>query len=219
MWPCTQSYQRLSHYWYMLSAIGYVVTTVKLNTADHFLPQNRERLWIMGYRTDMSGGATPSDIQGFLRATTTCLSKGNKRIGMNDVLLKEWDPSVARFLERARVAPVIESTGSKRMKWAEDNIERVGLDQWLSQRLHMADDMLQAFPGCKFLRPRHLDCLSTAGIDLPTEQNIVANVQGSTQYLSVSHDIFPTITPKGIFFLCNRVRQPYLIFCLIHENQ
>ena len=183
-----------------------------LNTADHFLPQNRVRLWIMGFRTDMAKQASTSDIQQFLRTTTKQLATANNSIGVNDVLLKEWDPSVARMLERARDAPVITQSSTKRIKWQEDNIERVGLDQWLSCRLHMAEDMLETFPGCKYLRPRHIDCLSTAGIELPTEKCVIANVNGSAQYLSISRNIFPTITPKGIFFLCNRVRQPYLIF-------
>jgi len=57
-------------FWSLLSALGYVVTTVSLNTSDHFLPQNRERLWIMGYRDDLCGQASHAHVQEFLKAKT-----------------------------------------------------------------------------------------------------------------------------------------------------
>jgi hypothetical protein len=169
----------------------------------------------MGYRTDLIGRASHSEVQSFLRRTCTHLSLDNQRLSIDDILLPEYHPSVARVLDHARACPFMEQPHSpKRARWMDDNISRVGLDQWLSNRLHVADDLLDAFPGFKLLRPRHLDCLMTAGIELPTDEPIIANVNGSTQYLSISEGHFPTITPKGIFFLCDRVRQPYLIFLL-----
>ena len=196
-------------FWSLLSALGYVVTTVSLNTSDHFLPQNRERLWIMGYRDDLCGQASHADVQEFLKAKTALLAHGNTSISVDDVLLPEHHPTIARTLEHARAAPMMQQQHSaKRVKWQDDNISRLGLDTWLTNRLHVPDDLLEAYPGFKLLNPRQRDCLMTAGVELPTEKPIVANVMSSTQYLSVSNGHFPTITPKGIFFLCNRVRQP-----------
>ena len=177
---------------------------------NHFLPQSRDRLWIMGIRRDLVPTFSELDVTNFLLEVVDRTSKGNPRLSLNDVLLQEYHPSVAKVLDNAAVAPVAEPNPTKRLKWCSDNIDKLGVDVWLTNRLHVPEDMLIAHPGFKMLSQRQMDCLMARGLHLPTEQQIIANTNDSTDHMTITQDHIGTITPKGIYFMCDRVRQSYV---------
>ena len=192
--------------------LGYAVHTVELNTLDHFLPQHRVRLWIMGARRDtFTGKLTESEVEQLFHTITTNLSQPpNVRLSLGDVLLAETHPAIARMLDLASAAPECLSEGransAKRVKWASDHIDMVGVDQWIDNRLHIDEQLLQMYPGFKLLTSRQLDLALTRGISLPTENDVCLNLSQTAHFATLSKGYTSTITPKGWFFLCNRVR-------------
>ena len=124
--------------------MGRLVYAKLLNTLDHFLPQQRQRYYIIGMRSDMAGVMTREQVQSFCSVTMSRLTRANPMLSVSEVTFPDIHPLVAGMLEAARQTAGDRCLDrmSKKQKWASDHIMKLGIERWLSlSSLEMDDDM------------------------------------------------------------------------------
>ena len=143
---------------------GGARTYIEVNTIEFFLPQSRPRLYIMGVRADIVAGIPARLVTQFLSGFVQRMSSNNDadRLTMSDVLLPETHPAIMRWNANCtdKEAPDETLQPSKRLKWADQHMQRVGVDAWLDMRVHYEPEMLDMFPGLKSLTVRQRDSAS-----------------------------------------------------------
>ena len=155
----------------------------------------RRRVWCIFLRGDMAFGASSDDIDGMATDALHRLRHTKKytMMSIDSFLLDETHP---RVIDNTQHAP-----------------KETRLDGSVSRARHAAaascssswsDSLLATYPGFRRLCERHRLMLDSKHFQFPTPHARVTNLsQAST---SDGHDVAPTITPSGFFYLGHRVR-------------
>lgn len=91
----------------VFSAINYFVFTVPMNSMKLFLPQNRARLWFIGFSRDFLDtiGVDIGELEAAFRKIVEVLEDGNELMPLGQVLLPETHPAIDRYLAMAEATP------------------------------------------------------------------------------------------------------------------
>ena len=191
----------------LLRLAGYWVSVHTVNAATVFLPQERNRLWIVGVRTDLackfdSHLATEPMYEQFMASTLAVLTTGNECLDVDDFLLDDTDAAVINDI--ADHSSHHANPGKD--KWIDKHIAYMGLSAWLASTSILDPELDLLYPGLATFTPRQLDLCECLCVPLPDPQGRIVNVSQSLDFCHATpHNRIGTITPGGRFLLADRV--------------
>ena len=182
---------------------GYIVVFYTTSCTNYGVPQDRRRVWFVGWRKDIGVGRIPGWKQ-ILGRVVNALMEGHPMTSIREFILPENDPYVLlkreQLRERYRAEMDIQFSGpigsAKGEKWKakQDMIYAQKDCQPTWTRWSSALDLL--YPNYIYLPERAKHLLDAEGIGFPHEvQRIVRVDQGNAGVSPPG--IMPTATPKG----------------------